>query len=70
MIIFNPTDEELLSAVASTDGARTHHIAGRLGAPLATADVYRRMIRLEREGKVSRCPRYTYVNDIYWRVAS
>lgn len=72
MKVWNPTDEEILAAVLGKDGrgGRTHVIAARMGVPLMIAGLYRRLIKLERAGKVERDPRYSYVNSIYWRRAA
>ena len=71
MNVWNPTDDEILAAVPGKDGrgGRTHHIARRMGVPLMIAGLYRRLIKLERAGKVERDPEYSYVNSIYWRLS-
>ena len=48
-------------------GARTWHVARKVGTTTATAR--RRLAVLEAAGKVRRNERYTATNDIYWERA-
>ncbi|PZQ59249.1 MAG: hypothetical protein DI570_16445 [Phenylobacterium zucineum] len=72
MKVWKPTDAEILAAVHCPRGVsgRTHHIAARLGNPLASSQTYRRLIRLERAGLVERDLEYSFANSIYWRLPS
>lgn len=58
------SDEKLLSVMAK-DGGRTWLLALKVRAP--TAQIRRQLVRLERQGRVARVPRYSSVNDIYWQ---
>lgn len=62
------TDEQILAAIGD-DGRRTESIADRLGVLRNRPAIYRRLLRLEKSGKVRRQERFTSVNSIRWERA-
>lgn len=60
------TDEAVVVAVGPM-GSRTWAIAMKLG--ISTQAARRSLARLEAIGRVSRHPRYSAINDIYWQRA-
>ena len=62
-----PSDVDIVAAVR--DGARTEVVADRLGWLVNRPRILRALKRLERDGKVRRSKRYTYINSIYWEQA-
>ena len=59
------SDDRVLEVLGA--GARTGFVARRLGWQNGTNLARRYLQRLEKQGLVERCPRYTAANDIYWR---
>lgn len=57
-------DTAILAAIR--DGARTAHVASRLGALHRRRDIYRHLKKMEARGLVRRNDNYSYVNSIYW----
>jgi DNA-binding IclR family transcriptional regulator len=61
----NEQEEAALALIARWRGVgRTYQIATHLN--MATPRARRLMLRLERQGRVRRHPRYSAVNDISW----
>jgi hypothetical protein len=70
MTITHITDEAILAAVdyENFHESPTFLIAHRVGANGQTSSVYRRLLKLEKQGRVVRAPRCP-VNSIVWRLA-
>lgn len=60
-------DSDIMAAIAG-GAARTEHIADRFGYLRLRQQVYRRLVSLEKAGRVQRDPRYSARNSIYWRL--
>jgi hypothetical protein len=63
------TDEQILLAIG-TDGRRTSGVADKLGVPRNRPAIYRRLLKLEKAGKISRQDRHTFINSIRWERAN
>ncbi len=69
--VYGESDERalVLAALAGFgEGARTFYLAAKLGWSTSKTRYY--LLDLERAGKVERHPRYTAVNDIFWRLTT
>lgn len=67
MLIFDPTDEEILATLTDPEGISTTDVAKALGAPLAVSQVYRRLLKMREAGSVELAGRPVTTNVMHWR---